>query len=102
MSGLAAVIKVKQITQDGSADLSGIKYIHGIVANTDTLTSASSVLLYDALTATGTPVIEVYANTADATNYEQTYGIILPYPLKLFTGLSSDVTNISSCYIYYS
>jgi hypothetical protein len=99
---IATTVKVVRVTGDANASLVGVKHIHAIVGITSTLTSAASVKLHDALTVTGNPVMEAHASTADATNYEQTFGLVLPYPLKVTTGLSIDVTNVSAAYVYWS
>jgi len=53
-----------------------------------------------AAVATGNHMIYAEANTADATNYEGVFGVMLPYPIKAYTSVSVDVTNCV-CYIYY-
>lgn len=99
---LASIIKVKRITADANATLPAGTLVHGVICNASTLTSAASALVYDAATVTGNPVFEFHANTADATNYEKTFGGLFPYPVKFYTGVSVDVTNLAACYIFYS
>ena len=99
---IATTVKVARVTADGNAVLTGVKHIHGIVGITNTLTSAASVKIHDALTVTGNPILEAHANTADATNYEGMFGVMLPYPLRTKTGVSIDVTNVSAAYVYWS
>jgi len=94
-------IKVADVTADGNAVLSGIRFIHGVIGKTTTLTSAAGVLLYDAATTAGTPTVDISANTADSTNFEKTFSIMFPFPLKHLNGLSVDVTNCT-CKVYYS
>jgi len=98
----AAMRRIKLTGDDNDvASLQGITLLHAVIAITTTLTSAASVKIYDASTATGDEVVEIHANTADATNFEKTFGVVFAYPVKLFTDVSVDVTNCI-CYLYVS
>jgi len=98
-------MKVLRLTGDDNnvATIQGISLLHGVIAITSTLTAAASVLIYDlAAASAGSEVIELHANTPDGTNYEKTFGCMFAYPLKLFTDVSVNVTNLAACYIYYT
>lgn len=103
---LDSIIKYKKFTADDD-DASGVKLgpgtlIHGVIAQTTTLTAAADVTVHDALTVSASvPILVVAANTPDGTNFEETFGVMFPYPVKCTTGVSVDVTNCV-CWLYYS
>lgn len=101
---LASIINYKKITADDD-DVSGTipgSLVHGVIAQTTSLTSAADVTIHDAATvAASNPILIVAANTADGTNYEETFGVMFPYPVKCRTKISVDVTNCVA-WIYYS
>lgn len=99
---LASIIKVKKLSADGDATLPANTLIHGVLGQTQTLTQAADITVHDAATvAASAPILVVAANTADAVNFEETFGVMFPYPVKCRTGVSVDVTNCHA-YIYYS
>jgi len=99
--GVDVTMKVKNLTADTNATLTGVIHLHGAICR-NSGTGASTVDFHDALTVTGTPVLSLAANSSDGVIYEEIYGVMFPYPLKLHTGLSVNVTTADSVDIYYS
>ena len=99
---LATLVKVLRATQDTNAALPGGTYILGCSIKNGTLTATASIKLHDAATVTGNPVLEVGANLADSTTFDEYNSLILPYPVKFETGVSIDMTGTNSIgYVYY-
>jgi len=94
-------LKTYRGTADVNAALNGVQHIWGIIAR-NSGTSTAAVAIYDALTVTGNPVINIAANTGDGTNYEEMFGIMFPRAVRVSTGVTVDVTNVDEFFIYYS
>jgi len=102
---LASIIHYKKITADDD-DVAGLvpgTLIHGVIGNTTSASSAASIVIHDAATVSGSnPILVVAADQGPtAGNYQATFGVMFPYPVKCYTNVSVDVTNCDA-FVYYS
>ena len=95
-------LKVTNATADTNAAITGKALVYAVHAR-NSGTGASSVLLHDALTVTGTAKINFTANSSDAnTSFQEFYQVTFPLPVQFDVGVSIDVTNADIVNIYWA
>ena len=95
-------LKVTNATGDTNAAITGKALVYAVHAR-NSGTAASSVLLYDALTITGTAKINMAANSSDAgVTFQEFYTVDFAVPVMFTVGVTIDVTAADIVNVYWS